>query len=98
MREKIDFTTITAFGECCADCEKKINGICKGCIGADGYVPEWAESGRCKVHACAKSHDVQFCGICSQFPCQQLRSIIHWNPDIVEELSELARKYREQQH
>lgn len=96
MEQKIDFTTITACGECCVGCRKKKEGICKGCIEADGYVPEWADSGRCKVHACARSHSVQFCGICDQFPCQELTSIIHWNPDIVEELSELARKYHEQ--
>lgn len=41
----IDFTTVTACGECCIGCEKKIDGICKGCIEADGYVPEWAGSG-----------------------------------------------------
>lgn len=41
----IDFTTVTACGECCIGCAKKIDGICKGCIEADGYVPEWAGSG-----------------------------------------------------
>lgn len=96
MEQKIDFTAITACGECCDGCRKKLDGICKGCIEADGYVPEWAESGRCKVHACARRHNVQFCGICDQFPCDRLTSIIHWNPDIVEKLSELAEKYREQ--
>lgn len=42
----------TACGGCCTSCTKKLDGICKGCIEADGYVPEWAESGRCRVHAC----------------------------------------------
>ncbi len=51
-----DFTTITACGECCVGCSKKIDGSCPGCIEADGRVPEWAGSGRCKVHACAREH------------------------------------------
>lgn len=95
-KEKIDFSTITACGESCANCPKKANGICKGCIEADGYVPEWADSGRCKVHACTRVHNVQFCGICENFPCQQLTSLIHWNPNIVEHLSRLAKQYGEQ--
>ena len=35
----IDFTTITACGECCIGCTKKENEICPGCIEADGKVP-----------------------------------------------------------
>ena len=92
----IDFTAVTACGECCTGCAKRIDGICKGCIEADGYVPEWAGSGRCKVHECARRHNVQFCVICEEFPCKQLTSVIHWNPDIVEHLSALAKKYHEQ--
>lgn len=92
MSLKIDFNTITACGECCTDCRKKKDGICKGCIEADGYVPEWAESGRCKVHECARKHNVQFCGLCDQFPCKQLTTLIHWNPDIVEHLTMLAKE------
>lgn len=37
-----DFSTITACGECCVGCSKKIDGLCPGCIEADGHVPEWA--------------------------------------------------------
>lgn len=35
-----DFTTITACGECCVECAKKKEGICPGCIEADGRVPD----------------------------------------------------------
>ncbi len=84
-------------GECCTDCPKRVSGICKGCIEADGYVPEWAESGRCKVHECCRNHNVLFCGICSEFPCERLTSVIHWNPNIVEHLSTLAEQYRKQE-
>lgn len=95
-KQRINFTAITACGECCTDCPKRINGICKGCIEADGYVPEWAESGRCKVHECARKHNAQFCGICDAFPCEQLTSIIHWNPNIVDHLNVLAEQYHQQ--
>lgn len=96
MEQKIDFSKITACGECCEGCGKQLEGQCKGCIEADGCVPEWAGSGRCKVHACAREHGVQFCGLCAEFPCKDLTSIIHWNPNITEHLGRLAEKYREQ--
>lgn len=94
---KIDFTAMTACGECCNGCSKKVSGECKGCIEADGYVPEWAGSGRCRVHACAREHGARFCGICGEFPCEQLTSVIHWNPNIVEHLHKLAEQYRRQE-
>ena len=92
----IDFTTITACGECCIGCTKKENGICQGCIEADGKVPEWAESGICKVHACCKEHRARFCGLCDAFPCEKLPQMIPWNTDIVNHLSELRDEYNNQ--
>ncbi|MDE7295112.1 MAG: DUF3795 domain-containing protein [Oscillospiraceae bacterium] len=95
MTGLIDFTKITACGECCEGCEKKKRGICKGCIEADGYVPEWTESGRCRVHACAREHNARFCGVCREFPCDKITSLIHWNKDIVAKMTELAERYGE---
>ena len=92
-----DFTLITACGECCTGYAKKADGRCPGCIESDGRVPEWAESGRCKVHACVRDHGVQFCGLCTEFPCGKLPSLIHWNPDIVKHLSALRDEYLNQQ-
>jgi len=89
-----DFSTITSCGECCVACPKKLDGRCPGCIEADGHVPEWAASGRCRVHACARDHQVQFCGLCSAFPCDKLPSLISWNPDIVEQMTALRNEYR----
>gem|GEM_PF-130090 len=89
-----DFSTITACGECCIGCPKKMDGRCPSCIEADGRVPEWAESGRCKVHACARDHHVQFCGLCAEFPCRKLPSLISWNPNIVEQMTALRNEYR----
>ena len=89
-----DFSTITACGECCAGCPKKSEGKCPGCLETDGRVPEWAESGRCRVHACARDHHVQFCGLCAEFPCAKLPSLVSWNPDIVEHLTALRNEHR----
>ena len=94
--QETDFSLITACGECCAGCPKKLAGACPGCIEADGYVPEWADSGRCKVHACAKKHGVAFCGLCQAFPCEQLPRLVHWNPRVIEQQRALAEKYRTQ--
>lgn len=91
-----DFSQITACGECCQGCEKRMKDFCRGCIEADGYVPEWAGSGRCRVHACARAHGALFCGLCQEFPCEELPSMIHWNPDITEHLAGLAEDYRRQ--
>ena len=88
-----DFSTVTACGECCTECPKKLDGRCPGCIEADGYVPEWAESGRCRVHACTREHHVQFCGLCTEFPCKKLPEMISWNPDIVSKMSSLRDEY-----
>ena len=91
-----DFSTLTACGECCVGCSKKLNGSCPGCIEADGRVPEWAESGRCKIHACARDHGVQFCGLCELFPCEKLPAMIPWNADIIDHLSALRDEYLKQ--
>ena len=89
----IDFSRITACGECCTECPKKLDGRCPGCIESDGYVPEWAESGRCRVHACAREHNVQFCGLCAEFPCEKITEMISWNPDIIRKMTLLRDEY-----
>lgn len=92
----IDFTTITSCGECCIGCTKKENGICPGCIETEGKVPEWAGSGVCKICACCKEHNVRFCGLCEEFPCEKLPQMISWNPNIINHLSELRDEYQNQ--
>lgn len=94
--QKIDFTTITACGECCVKCSKKISGECPGCIEADGVVPEWKESGRCKIHTCVHENGVQFCGLCKNFPCDNLPKLIPWDSNIVEHLTYLRDEYERQ--
>ena len=92
--EHIDLAHVTACGECCDSCAKKADGRCGGCIEMDGRVPEWKDSGRCQIHACARDHGVQFCGLCPEFPCAELPRRIHWNPQIVEHLTALAVAFR----
>ncbi len=87
-----DFSTLTACGEDCTGCAKRLAGDCPGCIEADGVVPEWAGSGRCRVHACAKSHGAQFCGVCPEFPCGGIREMMPWKNDVIEEMRALARR------
>ncbi|MCR5323891.1 MAG: histidine phosphatase family protein [Lachnospiraceae bacterium] len=94
--QKTDFSVITACGECCTGCAKKKARECPGCIEADGVVPEWAESGRCRIHTCAREHGVQFCGLCKEFPCEQIPKMIPWNPDIISHLTYLKDEYERQ--
>ena len=91
-----DFSTITACGECCVGCDKKKDGRCPGCIEAKGRVPEWAQSGICRVYVCCEEHQAQFCGLCSEFPCEKLPQMIPWNPDIVNHLARLRDEYYKQ--
>ena len=91
----MDFSRITACGECCDGCEKKRDGRCPGCLEADGYVPEWRESGRCRVHACARAHGARFCGLCPAFPCPDIERIIPWNQGITQRMRMLGALYAE---
>ena len=94
--QKIDFSVITACGECCTGCAKKKAGECPGCIEADGFVPEWAESGRCRIHTCAKEHGVDICSLCREFPCDRIPEMIPWNPGIIAHLTYLKDEYERQ--
>ncbi|MBO4473896.1 MAG: histidine phosphatase family protein [Clostridiales bacterium] len=88
-QQAYDFTKITACGEFCIGCAKKEAGACPGCIEGDGVVPEWSDSGRCRIHACTREHGVQFCGLCAQFPCEKIPELIPWNEHAVEHLSRM---------
>jgi len=94
LMKEIDFNAITPCGECCAGCKKKDSGFCEGCIESDGFCKEWTESKGCPVFKCAKEHDVRFCGLCSEFPCEFLVAKVTWNKNIVEDLTLLAKIYK----
>ena len=91
----IDFSKITACGECCVGCKKKEDGFCEGCIESNGHCKEWTQSKGCPIHKCAKKHNVQFCGLCSIFPCEWLPEKATWNLNIIEDLTKLAKLHRE---
>lgn len=90
----MDFAHITPCGECCAGCGKKAAGECGGCIETDGKCEEWAQSGICPVYACAREHDVPFCGVCPEFPCSHL-PMKRWRPNCEAELRQLAQGWRQ---
>lgn len=94
--QNINFSVITPCGECCESCGKKSAGECPGCLEADGRVPEWAQSGRCRIFSCVKEHGVPFCGLCKEFPCEQITKMIPWNPDIISHLTYLKDEYERQ--
>lgn len=94
--EYIDFNVITPCGERCTGCKKKEDGFCQGCNESDGNCREWHESGGCPIYKCARKHDVLFCGLCYEFPCSWLIEKVHWNQNIVEDLTMLAKTYKGQ--
>ena len=96
VKNNIGFTTVTACGECCVGCKKKEDGICQGCIESDGHCVEWEQSNGCPIHKCTREHNVQFCGLCKEFPCEWLILKVVWRQNVVEELTELANLYRQQ--
>ena len=89
----MDFSRITACGECCDGCDKIKNGFCRGCIESDGNCKEWEGSGGCPIHKCAKEHEVKFCGLCRDFPCEWVVNKVVWRNNYVEEHRQLASKY-----
>lgn len=96
MKGNIDFSAVTACGECCTGREKRKNGLCLGCIESDGLCKEWEQSGGCPIHKCARKHGVRFCGLCGEFPCEWLTKKVVWRPDVVQELTDLAARYHAQ--
>ena len=84
--KEIDFSTITPCGESCVGCNKKDEGFCSGCIETDGNCEEWLQSKGCPIYKCAIKHNVQFYGLCEEFPCEWLVTKVTWNPNMVEHL------------
>lgn len=95
MENQRDFATITACGEDCTGCAKRAQGLCSGCRETDGYCPEWAQTGRCPIHACTRAHQALFCGLCESFPCDDLEQMMPWKPDAKTHLAALAQLYRD---
>lgn len=91
----MNFDRVTPCGECCDGCPKRARGACSGCLESGGRCEEWAQSAICQVFGCCQSHEVPFCGLCPDFPCDHL-PMLRWRPDCVRELSLLAEAFRRQ--
>lgn len=93
----IDFEKITPCGENCDHCRFLSSGECKGCRETDGGCIKMWENG-CRIFACCKEHNVHFCGICPEFPCDWLVGKIgEWNPQGIDNLRVLAEQFRRQE-
>ncbi len=92
--KKLNFNNITPCGGCCDDCQYFKNAECIGCRDNGGKCVKLWSNG-CEIYNCCSKHNVLFCGLCNEFPCKWINSkISEWNPQGVEELTELATRYR----
>lgn len=55
-------------GIVCNECPAKLKKECDGCAEIEN--PFW---GVCDVKNCCESKDLEYCGLCSDFPCEDLR-------------------------
>ena len=54
-------------GLLCGECRFHAEGGCQGCVNIEA--PFW---GACPVKNCCESKELAHCGLCREFPCQQL--------------------------
>jgi hypothetical protein len=59
---------------------KKKNPSCSGCGDHKGH-PFWGE---CKLYACVTEHEVEHCGLCTDFPCDLFVGHFEGPPDSIE--------------
>ena len=97
MSDIINFPRITACGECYDGCKKKKEGFCQGCIESDGHCHEWTGSGGCTIYKCTRDKNIQFCGLCYNFPCEWVSMKVTWNPDFVSNMKKLVIQYNNKQ-
>lgn len=57
----------------CIKCEYKEQVGCKGCRESHSKM-FWGE---CVISKCAQSKDLEHCGLCPQFPCDQLNAFAY---------------------
>lgn len=92
----IDFEKITACGGDCTGCVHFTGGECCGCNKNGGRCVKMWEKG-CDICACCREHDVSFCGLCGEFPCQWLKNkAAEWDKDgsSIARMESLAEEYR----
>ena len=91
--DMIDFSKVTPCGGCCSDCEHFKNSECRSCIATGGERVFRGVKSTCDIFKCCKAHNVSFCGICSEFPCQWLVNTITWDENGIENLRKLKDEY-----
>lgn len=57
-------------GILCSECPAKVNNECDGCEKIEN--PFW---GVCDVKNCCQSKSLEHCGLCADFPCEDLNSM-----------------------
>lgn len=60
-------------GILCEQCAYQEETGCEGCTKMEQ--PLWAES--CPVKSCCEAKNLEFCGICTDFPCELLNSFAY---------------------
>ncbi len=94
----MDFNHITACGGDCTGCEHFRLYECEGCNNNGGKCVKMWENG-CPICRCCKEHNVLFCGLCNEFPCDFLKNTLTWDKGGIEHLKQYAGKYiREKNH
>ena len=57
-------------GILCNECDYKKKMNCKGCLEMDN--PFWGE---CNVKKCCENKKLEHCGLCDEFPCNEIVSM-----------------------
>lgn len=89
-----DFSKLTACGGDCSGCERLHEGLCCGCNKNGGIQVSMWHNG-CDICECCKNHNVKFCGLCDEFPCEWLKNTLTWHENGIEQLRKYADEYRE---
>ena len=80
---KLDRKHVRPCGEYCGFClyyKKEKKPSCSGCGNHKGH-PFWGE---CKLYACVTEHEVEHCGLCTDFPCDLFVGHFEGAPDNIE--------------
>lgn len=88
----MDFSKLTACGGDCSNCLHYQNKDCCGCRQNGGTCVKMWQNG-CEICKCCREHDVQFCSLCSAFPCEWMRNTLTWDKNVVERMGRLAEEY-----
>lgn len=68
VRRGMDNSIRQLIGKCgffCGSCPDYIQGTCSGCRTAH-------KKGDCFTFDCVDQQEVEFCGLCNQFPCKEI--------------------------